>query len=195
MDENSDRSNLSFWDDQEKFGPKEGKEYLERAWQFQAKEEFDKMEECYLKAVELGDCEAMCAWGLMKSNGGPTCKVDKEEAIRLFRQAADKGWPRAFMNLGLMLKRRSKKGEPEYEEGEMLLLKVSSLSSPMLFSRSILISFFQAADSKHPFVLGYLFNEGLGGLRKDYKEAVKHYTIAADQGHLGNSTSFVLRYV
>jgi len=110
------------------------------------------------KSAEEGDCEALCDLGHMYENGHGV-ESNEHLAVKYYRDAAERGYPRGQYNLAVML--QSTGGKPENKKLAMEY-------------------YISAAKAEYPCAQ---FNLACMYFRdKDYKNAIRYYVKAASWG-------------
>src|SRR5436190_4090242 len=102
---------------------------------------------------------------------------DFEEAAKLFRQAAERGLPRAQRSLGEL-----------YQAGEGMAK--DEVEAVKWYRKAA-----DKGDAKAQSNLGSMYFSGQGGLKKDEKEALKWFKKAADQGEVSGQLSLAAMYI
>jgi TPR repeat protein len=113
--------------------------------------------ESFKKAAEAGNAQAAVLLGTLYAQGlgGPKSDWD---AVRMFRQAADAGYPRGMFNLGLM-----------YELGRVVPVGQDNKAAAHWYTEAA-----NRGDSDASFRLGLMYEEGRG-VAKDLNEASRLY--------------------
>jgi len=100
-----------------------------------------------------------------------------EEAAKLFRQAAERGLPRAQRSLGEL-----------YQSGQGV--DKDEVEAAKWYRKAA-----DKGDAKAQSNLGSMYFSGQGGLKKDEKEALKWFKKAADQGDVSGQLSLAAIYI
>ena len=147
-----------------------------------------------------GDPEAQNKLGNVYTSGAPGLSADLAEALRLFRQAADKGFGPAQYNLGLAYELGRGVSVDERQAFKYYLMAAEQGFTPAKFNvgnmytegRGVAQDYFeanlwfkQAADAGLPeaqFTLGLAYELGRG-VKKDEAQAARWYKQAADRGY------------
>jgi TPR repeat protein len=116
------------------------------------------------KQAEQGDANAEVQLGVMYSTG-IGMKMDKKEAVKWYRKAADQGHPVGQWNLAFMYVRGEGGLEKDYRKAWEL------------FRKSAVQGY---SDAQYD--LGMMYLQGLG-VDADSNEAEKWFKLASDQGH------------
>jgi len=116
------------------------------------------------KSAEAGDCEALCDLGHMYENGNAVT-VDQKLAVKYYKEAADKGYPRGLYNLAVMT------------QSDMNNCSTNEKNS----KKKVAMDFYmQAAAAEYPCAQ---YNLACMFFRDDnYKDAVRFYAKAAEWG-------------
>lgn len=147
-----------------------------------------------------GDPEALNALGNAYTNGAQGFKQDYAEALRLFRQAAEKGYAPAQYNLGLCYELGRGVAVDARQAFKYYLMSAEQGFTPAQFNvgnmyaegRGVGQDFFEAnlwykqaadsglAEAQYNLGLGY---EQARGVKKDESQAARWYKAAADHGY------------
>jgi len=118
------------------------------------------------KSAEAGDCEALCDLGHMYENGNAVT-ADQSLAVKYYKEAAEKGYPRGLYNLAVMT------------QSDMNNSKCSNNEKNN--KKKIAMEFYtQAASAEYPcaqYNLACMFFRD-----ENYKDAVRFYAKAAEWG-------------
>jgi TPR repeat protein/ABC-type uncharacterized transport system substrate-binding protein len=118
------------------------------------------------KASDLGYAAAQANLGSFYATGRGGLAKDDDEALRLFRLAAEQGDALGYNNLGFFYE-TGRGGLPKDDSEAVRHYKLAA----------------DGGDSWGQFNLGRFHQSGRGGLTADDREAARLYRLAADQGH------------
>ncbi|KAH0789267.1 calmodulin-dependent protein kinase [Histomonas meleagridis] len=147
--------------------------------------------------------DAFCNLGYFYQNGIGGLEKDYEKAVEYYKKAAEMNNPIGVVNYGIML-RLGLGVEKNEEDSTELFKKAADMKNTagmyyygyalckgigVKVDQRVGVEYFrQAADDKNPFVkavyaYGYVLENGIGGVKKDIKEADRYYGRAVKMGY------------
>ncbi len=172
------------------------------------KKDYKKAFKWYMKAAEQGDSDAQYSIGWMYAHGEWATK-NLKKAFKWYRKAAEQGHTEAQYTLGdgietygfmtsvsedkeklalMWYMKAAEQGhaEAQYKVAQMYTYdrKVSSLPKD---DKEALRWYMKAAKQDHPralSIVGDMYRDGSGGLRRNHQKALQYYTKAAKKGDM-----------